>query len=76
MAKDRFSNQKKSNYISNTVHYTQRSLTYDQYQFVKNLLKLNMRQWDTTFCKSILERNVKLSVKQTDVLKSIILRYK
>ena len=60
----------------NRVVYTKRSMTPTQYQFIKDMNKLNLTDWEKQFCKSLLQKNKILSVKQLNVLNSLSFKYK
>ena len=84
MAKDRFSNQKRSNWDNkfrwgvDTFSDSKPKcapLTEAQKASIRYTLSYNLTEWERLFCLSILNKGNKLSDKQRDVLKTITVKY-
>ena len=86
MAKDRFSNQKGTNWNPD-MKYAPDSMRVNQYiskrcmeaSLFSNLTKLlnyKLNDWESNFVQSLLKANKELTIKQEKTLKNIIKKYK
>ena len=86
MAKDRFSNQKGTNWNSAmkyhadsyyvNQHIAKRDLDIKTFNKISGLCKFPLTNWEAEFVKSILQWKKELTLKQEKVIKNIVIKYK